>query len=157
MLTLTEETLLLLCDDSGAPLPIQQDVLGCALAGAALMDLAFAWRIDTDLEALFVSDATPTGNPMLDSVLEKVVARTNNTDTGTWIRQLSVEDFGPIHELALASLATRGIFERRDRGHPWRLLFPGPRRIDGARLRDSRQRIGTCFFPTRYPTRAISP
>ena len=64
MLTFTEETLLLLGDKEGAFLPIRPDAFECALAGAVLMDLAFAERIDTDLEALVVVDPAPTGNAM---------------------------------------------------------------------------------------------
>lgn len=66
MLTFTEEILLLLGDEEGAFLPIRKHAFECALAGAVLMDLAFEYRIDTDLQALVVTDATPTGNPMLD-------------------------------------------------------------------------------------------
>ena len=52
VLTFSEELVLLLNDEDGTPLPIRQDVVACALAGTALMGLAFAYRIDTDLEAL---------------------------------------------------------------------------------------------------------
>ena len=67
MLTFTEEILLLLLDDKdGSFVPIPKVNLGCAIGGAVLMDLAFAYRIDTDPESLVVNDRTPTGNPILD-------------------------------------------------------------------------------------------
>ena len=75
MLTFTEEILLLLGDEGGVFLPVEKHAFDCALAGAVLMDLAFAYRIDTDLEALFVIDPTPTGNPMLDGTCDPVHGR----------------------------------------------------------------------------------
>ena len=53
MLTFTEEILLLLLgEEDGVFLPVNSSAFECALAGATLMDLAFALRIDTDLESL---------------------------------------------------------------------------------------------------------
>jgi len=119
MLTFTEEILLLLGDDEGAFLPIRQHAFECALAGAVLMDLAFAYRIDTDLESLVVASADPTGDPMLDAVLARIVARTDTTDTQSWIRVLSTEDAAAIREGALASLVERGILTRREERFLW--------------------------------------
>ena len=88
--------LLLLGDEEGEFLPIREHAFECALAGAVLMDLAFEYRIDTDLQALVVTDPTPTGNPMLDRILAQIKARsdttdtTDTTDTQAWIRVLSV-------------------------------------------------------------------
>ena len=119
MLTFTEEILLLLGDEEGAFLPIRKHAFECALAGAVLMDLAFDYRIDTDLQALVVTDPTPTGNPMLDRVLETIAARTETTDTQTWIKVLSTDDAAAIREQALASLVERGILERREERFLW--------------------------------------
>lgn len=121
MLTFTEEILLLLGDEEGAFLPIQKHAFECALAGAVLMDLAFEYRIDTDLEALVVTDPTPTGNPMLDRVLAKIAARADTTDTQTWIRVLSTDDAAAIREQALANLVEQGILERREERFLWAL------------------------------------
>ena len=119
MLTFTEEILLLLGDEDGVFLPVEKHAFDCALAGAVLMDLAFAYRIDTDLEALFVIDPTPTGNPMLDGILAKIAARTDTADTGTWIGLLSSDEAAPIRDKALASLVERGILERREERFLW--------------------------------------
>ena len=78
------------------------------------MDLAFAYRIDTDLETLVVITADPTGHPMLDAVLANIASRTDTMDTQSWIRVLSTEDAATIRERALASLVERGILERRE-------------------------------------------
>ena len=88
MLTFSEEILVLLLEDErGTLIPIPRTKFECALAGAALMDLAFANRIDTDLETLMVIDRTPTGNMMLDRTLAKIGAREETTDTRTWIQR----------------------------------------------------------------------
>ncbi|MDE0226663.1 MAG: GPP34 family phosphoprotein, partial [Gammaproteobacteria bacterium] len=119
MLTFTEEMLLLLGDDEGEFLPVREHAFECALAGAVLMDLAFEYRIDTDLQALVVTDATPTGNPLLDRILGRIAARTDTTDTQAWIRVLSTDEAATIREQALASLVERGIVERREERFLW--------------------------------------
>lgn len=113
MLTFTEELLLLLGDEEGLFLPVKEHAFECALAGAILMDLAFAFRIDTDLQALVVTDPTLTGNPMLDYVLAKIAARKDITDTPAWIRILATEDAAVIREQALDSLVERRILKRQ--------------------------------------------
>ena len=119
LLTFSEEMLLLLGDEEGEFLPIREHAFECALAGAVLMDLAFEYRIDTDLQALVVTDPTPTGNPMLDRILAQIEARTNTTDTQAWIRVLSTDESATIREQALASLVERGILERREERFLW--------------------------------------
>ncbi len=113
MLTFTEELLLLLGDEEGLFLPVKEHAFECALAGAILMDLAFAFRIDTDLQALVITDPTPTGNPMLDRVLEKISVRTDIIDTPAWIRVLATEDAALIREQALDSLVDRRFLKRQ--------------------------------------------
>ncbi len=119
MLTFTEKIILLLGDEEGLFLPVKKHAFECALAGAVLMDLSFACRIDTDLQALVVTDPTPTGNPMLDRILLKISARTDITDTSTWIRTLATEDAAAIREQALNSLINRRILERRRTRFLW--------------------------------------
>ena len=64
-------------DEEGEFLPVREHAFECAVAGAVLMDLAFEYRIDTDLQALAVTDPTPTGHPMLDRILAQIAARTD--------------------------------------------------------------------------------
>ncbi len=119
VLTFSEELVLLLNDEDGTPLPIRQDVVACALAGTVLMDLAFANRIDTDLEALVVHDPTPTGSPVLDRILTRIAARTEICDTKTWIGVLSVEEAPAIQEQTLESLVECGVLKVRESKIPW--------------------------------------
>ena len=83
------------------------------MAGAVLLDLAFANRIDTDLETLLVIDDTPTGYPMLDRVLSRIAALHSPVDTHAWIRLLE-DDVDDIRDEALATLVAAGILARRE-------------------------------------------
>ena len=113
MSTLAEDLVLLTMDVDGESSLVQQGALECAFAGAVLMDLAFANRIDTDLHTLVAIDRTPTDNPALDRVLAEIVARPEAADTRTWIAELTNEA-DAIREEALAALAQRGILARQD-------------------------------------------
>ena len=73
MLTCSEEALLLLIDEEeGIFQSVGKNTLELAMAGAVLMDLAFADRIDTDLERMMIIDRAPTGDPLLDDVLDRI-------------------------------------------------------------------------------------
>jgi molybdopterin-dependent oxidoreductase alpha subunit len=67
----SEELILLLIDDeTGRFRSVPERVLGSALGGALLLELAFAGRLDNDLESVFLVDSAPTGDHLLDGVLE---------------------------------------------------------------------------------------
>ena len=152
MLTFTEEILLLLLDDEdGSFVPISKANLSCALAGAVLMDLAFAYRIDTDPDKLVVNDPTPTGNPMLDGTLAKLAAQKQPADTRTWIRVLSVEDAPGIREQALESLVARGILEQREARVLWAFRARRYPTIDGNVEQEVKLRIGEVLFSDDIP------
>jgi len=114
MLTLTEQLLLLLIDRDGDFLPLPKGAPDFALSGAALMDLAFAGRIDTDLTTLIVIDGTPTGDAILDPVLARIAARPDRTDARTWIPTLAIDEAAGLRERGLTGLVDRGLLERRD-------------------------------------------
>ena len=152
MLTFTEEILLLLLDDEdGSFVPITKANMGCAVAGAVLMDLAFAYRIDTDPQALVVNDPTPTGNPILDPTLAKLAAHPEPSNTRTWIRVLSVEDAPGIREQALESLVTRGILEMREARVMWTFRTRRYPTIDGNVEQEVKLRIGEVLHSDDIP------
>ena len=137
MLTFAEELILLSTDERGALPAVRKDALDCAAAGAALMELAFARRIDTDPQALTVIDPAPTGDPALDPVLAKLAARAEAADTKKWIRELSVDEAPAIRERALAGLVARGVLARQDGGGPRVFRLPRHRVVDS----DSRDAV----------------
>ena len=116
MLTFVEETCLLLLDEkSGEYLPIHPNILECALVGAVLVDLAFAYRIDTDPKALIVGDRTPTGEPMLDRILAIIADHPETIDTSAWIKTLARDEAADLQKQALDRLVVRGILGRREK------------------------------------------
>ena len=116
MLTFPEEVVLLLLDDEeGVFLPIGKNTLELALTGSVLMESAFAYRLDTDLERVMILDRAPTGDPLLDRVLERIADDVETRDTRAWIETLSVEETAAIQEHALANLMERRILRREEK------------------------------------------
>jgi len=69
-LRFSEEIALLALDDKTGKLrPLPERSFDLAIAGALLMELAFAKRVDTDQEFLKVLDRSPTGDALLDEVM----------------------------------------------------------------------------------------
>ena len=151
MLTFAEELVVLLNDEDGAPVPVQEDALACALAGAVLLDLAFAYRIDTDLQTLVVTDRTPTGNPALDRILAKIAARREAADTRTWIRELSVDEAAAIHEEVLSGLVERGVLARQVEKFPWNLRTPRRPIVNGEAAQGISRRIRAVLHSDGIP------
>ena len=117
MLRFAEEILLLLHDeDRGDFAPgLARHSLNFALAGAVLMDLALENRIDTDLERLFLVDATPIDDDLLDPTLADVARETEARDASYWVAQTAKRS-DEIRERALARLVNRGILETGSEG-----------------------------------------
>jgi golgi phosphoprotein 3 len=140
-LSFAEEMLLLLLDDDdGSFLPVSEWTVQCALAGAVLMDLALANKIDTDLEKLTVVDRTSTGDPILDPVLERLAAEGEARDAKAWVHVIA-EDSDDIREKALARLVERGILQRHDERFLWVFQTRRYPTIDGRAEREVKLRI----------------
>ena len=74
-LSFSEELILLMVDDDTGRLhPLPEKVLGSALGGAFLFELAFAGCLDNDVETVFLVDTATTGNVLLDGVMEDLAA-----------------------------------------------------------------------------------
>ena len=152
MITFAEETLALLLDDkTGAFLPIGKYALEHALVGGVLMDLAFADRIDTDPEKLILIDASPTGNGMLDGVLQRIGSSDVTRDTAAWLEIISEEQGESIQERAIDSLVERGVLERQEEKHLWVFRARRYPMIDGKLQREARQRVVGVLFSGNIP------
>ncbi len=159
MLTFPEETVLVLLDDQeGVFLPIGKNTLELALTGSVLMELAFANRLDTDLERVIVVDDAPTGDRLLDGILERVAHHEETRNTKAWIETLAVEETAAIQEHALASLVARGVLRREEKRlfqetvkHLW--VFRSPRYfpIDGEAKERTRKRFAETLFSDAIP------
>ena len=150
MLTFAEEILLLMLDDDGIFLPTRGGAVEYILAGAVLMDLAFANRIDNDLEHLTCLDATPTGNPILDQALAHI-ASSQPKDPRGWIETLAGQDTTEIRQQALASLIERGILESQDKKFLWVFRARRYPTIDGRVEREARLRIADVLLSDDIP------
>ena len=151
MLTFAEEIMLLILDDDGSFLPTRGGAVEYILAGAVLMDLAFANRIDTDLEHLTCLDTTPTGNPILDQALAHIADSSQPKDTRGWIETLAGQDTTEIRQQALASLIERGILESQDKKFLWVFRARRYPTIDGRVEREVRLRISDVLLSDDIP------
>ena len=156
MLRFAEEILLLLHnEDRGDFAPgLAPHSLNIVLAGAVLMDLALENRIDTDLEHLFLVDATPLEDDLLDPTLADIAQDTDTRDASYWVAQTAKRG-DEIRDKALARLVNRGILESesedilllssrvsRSRRYPT---------IDGQTVEDVRLRIMRVLFTDEIP------
>ena len=159
MLTFPEEVVLLLLDDEeGVFLSVGRNTLELALTGSVLIELGFADRLDTDLERLTVVDPAPTGNPLLDHVLERIAGRNEARSTREWVERLAVEETATIQEQALASLVERDILKREQKRllpetvqHLW--VFRSPRYfvVDAKAKRAPEIRLADTLFSDEIP------
>ena len=92
MVTFPEEIVLLALDDkTGKFVDLPPLAMDQALAGAALLELAFQNRIDTDLTHLTLINPKPTGQAMLDPLLERIVAAKDKKDAKYWVGVFAAE------------------------------------------------------------------
>ena len=151
-MTLVEELALLALDDETAkPLALPSNALGYGLAGAIILDLSLAGRIDTDLHQLTVIDPAPTNDSLLDVWLNCFHAAPQPRSVMYWLRELAPRRDG-ILEAALERLVQRGILRREERQVLW--VF-GQRRyptIDGTERAEVRTRLSQLILGNDLPS-----
>ncbi len=104
-----EEFLLFLVDEgNGTLLPLTSRTEHLALAGAVLMDLQLADRIDTDLDNIILSDPTPLGDDVLDPTLADIADAEETHDALYWVERTAQRGH-KIRERTIARLVARGI------------------------------------------------
>ena len=114
----SEEVLLsLLSEETGYFLPIPEWKMSCVLAGSVLIDLSLEDRIDSDLERLMLVDPTPTGDEMLDPVLEEIAQDTETRSPQYWVERIARRS-DEISNVALERLVEAGILQT-DAGGFW--------------------------------------
>ena len=152
-----EEILLLILDNDNGEIrnrfPLHSRAV--AFAGAALMDLALANRIDTNADQLIVADPTPLGDELLDPVLVEIAQSDDNPRSAAfWIEHLARQS-EQIREVALTRLIERGYLEADTSGQVY--LSPGVSRIrrytsqDGRTTEDVQLRIMRTLFSDDIP------
>ena len=111
-----EELLLLLHnDESGYFVPIPEWNMSCALAGAVLMDLAMEDRIDSDQISLTLTDATPTGDELLDPTLVEIAGEEQVHTPQYWVERIArrADDISDVAVDRLERVRDFGGSERR--------------------------------------------
>ena len=114
-----ELILILLNEESGYFHQVPGWNLHCAMVGAVLAELSLMSRIDTDMDFLFVLDATETGDRVLDLVLEEIVAEPVGRNAIYWIERLAPRAEAII-DIILERLVEEKILEHHD-GDFWTL------------------------------------
>jgi len=139
MLSLPEEIVLLTLDDeTGRSIGRQGLAASIALAGAVMMELALAGRLDTDRDRLELLGRAPTGDAVLDAGLSMLAEARDSRGA----LMLLARDEAGLRPAVLAALVSRGLVKRVD-GRIL-LVFPERRYLkpeDRAEPREVRARL----------------
>jgi hypothetical protein len=106
---LAEELLLLAYDDESGKATGSRIGLDLGMAAGVLVDLALAGRIAYSDGSIVVTDPTPTGQPIADEVLARIVADTPHTPA-SWLQRLR----HGLRARILADLVARGVMRDVD-------------------------------------------
>lgn len=139
MISLPEELLLLAIDDTtGKISPPEPNALNYGLAGAVLMDLLIAGRLDLANGKLVLADAASTGNAVLDEAALEIGRNEKVGDARYWVDKL-----GRAHlkERILERLVQRRILRREEHRIVWVIPLDRYPTADPAPEREVRQRI----------------
>lgn len=139
--TLAEELALLSYNNEGFT-DLSTPALEYGLAGAVLLDLVLARRVDVVEKRLVVTDRTPLGQPVLDDALDRIWAAEKARKPRDWVDQLSKG----VHDRVLGLLVEAGVL-RRDRDKVlWifpRTRFPAPHGVEPTAETEARRRLTT--------------
>ncbi|KOX14797.1 GOLPH3/VPS74 family protein [Micromonospora profundi] len=119
-LLLTDELVLLAYDDDGAN-RLGRPHLDYGLAGAVLLELALAGRVEVTDKHLVVTDPAPTGVPLLDDALAMLAAAGRPRKPKNWIGKLAKG----LPERVLDGLVDTGVLRRES--DKVLLIFPRTR------------------------------
>lgn len=152
MLTFAEEILLLALDDKkGTIKSLPAHSLRFALTGAMLTELAFANRIDTDLDTLIVVNNEPLGNQLLDEILMRIQNSGAPKNTEFWLNELAWQS-GDLKEKTLDQLVKKGILKIEDRKILWVFAARRYPLIDDTEIKEVRTRLRELILSNDLPS-----
>ena len=141
MMTVAEEMLLLVLDDTSGTFITEPDInINYALAGAVLADLALKGRIEADPDKLFVLDPKPTGDAVQDAVLARIAEADEVQDTAYWVAEIGQRG-EEVREHLLSRLVERGILKRVEEKVLWVFETRRYPTIDGREEHEVKKRI----------------
>jgi hypothetical protein len=138
-LILAEEFALLAYDDDGSA-ELGTPTLDYGLAGALLIELALAGRVEVVDDRVVVIDRAATGRPLLDQALARIADDQKQRKPKDWVDKLSKDLRGKV----LDGLAGAGVLERRDDKVMWvfpRTRYAAPHGVEVPAETDARQRL----------------
>ena len=119
MLGFVEEIVLLQLDDRhGSFVDLPRSAADVVIAGAALMELALANRVDADLERLIVVDAAPRGDDILDGAMARLTASGDELTSAGAVALVTL-DSRKFQEKALERLVAKGVLRQTDGRWLW--------------------------------------
>jgi len=151
MLGFVEEILLLQLDDSqGKFVNLPLSAADVVLAGAALMELALANRVDCDLEQLVLVDPTPTGDDILDDVLKHLGEAGGEVTADAVLERISVNG-EKYQEMALKRLIAKGILREENGRFLWVFHTRRYPVVDDSEQREVRARLRQLLLTDEIP------
>ncbi len=151
VLTLADEIVVLMLDDeTGDTRADCRAVADIAIAGGLLMELALRGRIDTDLQSLFLVDATPLDDELLDAVLRRIAEVPEHKPSTWWIEQLGSQE-GGLLDVILSRLVTAGVLREEDRSYLWVFLRRAYPQVSGREEREAKGRLMSVLFNDDIP------
>jgi hypothetical protein len=154
MLSFPEEIFLLALDDATGKvvIPAKEVVLSSALVGAALAELSFLRKIDTDLDNLYIVDASPIGNTVLDGLMETLVKTVHQKGTIHNSLKALMPRARNVEVMTLSALVEKGILKEIGEKIFW--FFPTRRYpiIDGQEMLDVERRLRNIILTDEIPS-----
>ncbi|HKS89499.1 MAG TPA: GPP34 family phosphoprotein [Stellaceae bacterium] len=150
MLGFVEEIVLLQLDEGHggfADLPLA--AADIVIAGAAVMELALQNRVDSDLQRLFVTDRSPTGDAMLDDAVARL-ADGGELTTASAIERLT-GSAAAYREEALRRLVAKGILREENGRHFWVFRTRRYPVVDDTEQREVRARLRQVLLTEEIP------
>lgn len=150
-LTLADEIVVLMLDDSiGEIQPGCSAVAEVAVAGGILMELALRENIDTDLKSLFVVNPKPTGDELLDEILQEIVAEPEKHPSAWWIDRLANRHRDLVGRV-LGRLVQAGILREEERRFLWMFSRRAYPQVSGREEREAKARLLSVLFNDEVP------
>ncbi|HEV8681060.1 MAG TPA: GPP34 family phosphoprotein [Stellaceae bacterium] len=151
MLGFVEEIVLLQLDDAqGRFVDLPLSAAEIVLAGAALMELALANRVDTDPEQFIVVDTKPTGDDILDDVLARLAEAGAELSTASALELITL-NAGGYQERAVQRLVAKGILREENGRFLWVFHTRRYPIVDDREQREVRARLRQVLLTEEIP------
>ena len=139
IMNLAEEFALLAYGNDGAP-DTDSIRLDHGLGGSLLLELAIAGRLDVEDKKVIVRDPAPTGDPLVDQALARIVADDKPRRPGYWVKKFAKD----ARKLTLDRLVELEVLTREQDTvllvFP-RTRYPAPHGVEPVPETEARQRL----------------